>query len=249
MLIRRLVFSTAACLIASAVLADEPECAANYKSDATSAQTSVRTVLAPAAVIETLPYKLARAGAAMEWSDPARGIIKAGPLDINAEASGGVTRVTFHTSPAADQATLCRYATLVGHPPLPPAPPVPQDPALIAQMKDDLLKKHTIMQPNIGGGINHAAFRTVDDFLEFTITGVKDVPTDQREYSVSMLLPRAISTIASEDMDDLGMAMSGGGTPKARTKPARVIATLTYAKNGAGWKFADAFITTIETAK
>ena len=42
-------------------------------------------------------------------------------------------------------------------------------------MKDDLLKKHQIVQPDIGGGINHATFRTVDDFLEFAITGIKDV--------------------------------------------------------------------------
>jgi hypothetical protein len=248
MLIRRIVFPTAACLLATAVLAADPECAANYKSDGTSAQTSVLTALAPVAVIEALPYKLAKAGAAMEWSDPAKGTLKAGALDVKAEASGSVTRVTFHTSPAADQATLCRYATLVGNPPLPPAPLVPQDPALIAQMKDDLLKKHQIVQPHIGGGINHATFRTVDDFLEFVITGIKDIDNDKREYSVSMLLPREISSIAGEDMDDLGQMMSGG-SPKVRTKPARVAATLTYAKNGAGWKLADAFITRIETAK
>ena len=59
----------------------------------------------------------------MEWSDPDKGILKAGALDVKAEASGSVTRVTFHTSPAADQATLCRYATLVGNPPLPPRRP------------------------------------------------------------------------------------------------------------------------------
>jgi hypothetical protein len=248
MLIRRIVFSTAACLLASAVLAAEPECAANYKSDATSAQTSVLTVLAPAAVIEALPYKLARAGATMEWSEPAKGVLKAGSLDVKAEASGSVTRVTFRAAPAADRATLCRYATLVGNPPPPAGPPVPQDPALIAQIKDDLLKKHQLVQPDIGSGINHVSFRTVDDFLEFTITAVKDLPDDKREYTVSMLLPREISSIAGEDMDDLGEMMAGG-RPQARTKPARVIATLTYAKNGAGWKLADGFITRIGTAK
>jgi len=248
MLIRAIVFSTAASLLASSMLAAEPECAANYKSDATSAQTSVLTVLAPATVIEMLPYKLAKAGAAMEWSDPGKGIIKAGPLGVKAEASGEVTRVTFHSSPAADQTTLCRYAMLVGNPPLPPAPPVPQDPALIAQMKDDLLKKHQIMEPNIGGGINHVNFRTVDDFLSFTITGIKDVASDKREYNISMVVPREISTIAKEDLDDLSQTMSGGN-PKARTKPARVAVTLEYMKAGAGWKFADAFITRIETAK
>jgi hypothetical protein len=92
------------------------------------------------------------------------------------------------------------------------------------------------------------AFRTITDFLELTIIAIKDVENDKREYSVSMLLPRKISTIAKEDIDDLGQTMSGGN-PKPRTKPARVNATLTYAKDGAGWKFADAFITHIETAK
>ena len=248
MRLRRIVFPTAACLLASAVLAGEPECGTNYKSDATSSSTSVLTVLAPKAVIEVLPYKLAAAGATMEWSNPDKGILKAGALDVKAEASGNVTRVTFHSSPAADKATLCRYATLVGNPPVAAAPPVPQDPALIAQMKDDLLKKHQIVQPDIGGGINHVNFRSVDDFLEFTIDGIRDLPNDKREYNVSMLLPREISSIAKEDIDDLGQMMSGGN-PKTRTKPARVAATLTYTKDGAAWKFTDAFITRIATAK
>jgi hypothetical protein len=248
MFIRRIVFSTAACLLASAVLADEPECGTNYKSDATSASTSVLTSLAPKAVIEALPYKLAAAGATMEWSQPEKGILKAGALDVKAEASGTVTRVTFHSSPAADKATLCRYAALVGNPPVAAAPPVPQDPALIAQMKDDLLKKHQIVQPNIGGGINHATFRTADDFLDLTITGIKDIAKDKRVYSVSMLLPRDICSIAGEDMGDLGQMMTGQN-PKPRTKPARADATLTYTKDRAGWKLTDAFITHIETAK
>jgi len=248
MLIRRILFSTAACLLASAVLADEPECGTNYKSDASSSSTSVLTVLAPKAVIEALPYKLAAAGAAMEWSNPEKGILKAGSLDVKAETSGSVTRVIFHTSPAADKATLCRYATLVGNPPVAAAPPVPQDPALIAQMKDDLLKKHQIVQPKIGGGINHATFRTADDFLQFAITGIKDLSNDKREYGVSMLLPRDTCSIAAEDLNDLSGMMTGQH-PGARTKPARADATLEYAKDGAAWKLTDAFITHIETAK
>ncbi|HEV7570340.1 MAG TPA: hypothetical protein VGQ21_02480, partial [Thermoanaerobaculia bacterium] len=98
MLVRRLLFSAAAFLTAAVVLADEPECAVNYKSDATSSETSVLTVLAPKAVIEALPRKLAAAGASMEWATPAKGILKAGPLDVKAEVSGSVTRVVFHTS-------------------------------------------------------------------------------------------------------------------------------------------------------
>ena len=248
MLIRRLVFSTAACLIASAVLADEPECASNYKSDATSSETSVLTVLAPKAVIEALPYKLAAAGATMEWSEPAKGILKAGSLDVKAEASGNVTRVTFHSSPAADKATLCRYATLVGNPPVPPAPPVPQDPALIAQMKEDLLKKNVIVQPGVSRGLNHATFRSLDDFLQFAVTGIKNPSTDKREYNISIQMPPYSCAIASEDLDISTSAMLGQRELQ-RTKPVRVEATLIYANDSAGWKLTDAFITHIESVK
>lgn len=248
MRLRRIFFSTAACLLASAALAGEPECGTNYKSDATSASTSVLTVLAPKAVIEVLPYKLAAAGATMEWSNPDKGILKAGALDVKAEASGSVTRVTFHSSPAADQATLCRYATLVGNPPLPPAPPVPQDPALIAQMKDNLLKKGTIVQPGDTRGLNHANFRTLDDFLQFTVTGIKNPSSDKREYTVSIQMPPYACAIASEDLVISTQAMLGQREAR-RTKPVRVDATLLYSKDSAGWNLADAFITHIESIK
>jgi hypothetical protein len=248
MLIRRIAFSIAACLIASAVLADEPECASNYKSDATSSETSVLTVLAPKAVIEALPYKLAKAGATMEWSQPEKGILKAGALDVKAEASGTATRVTFHASPGADKATLCRYATLVGNPPLPPAPPVAQDPALIAQMKDDLLRKHQLVQPGATLGLNNVTFRSIDDFLQFKITGIKNVSSDKREYTVELQSPRVVSMIAPEDLDDSSMAMLGQ-LEQHRTKPARVEVTLFYAKEGNGWKLTDAILTHIESVK
>jgi hypothetical protein len=248
MLIRRILFSIAASLIASTVLADEPECAANYKSDATSADTAVLTVLTPAAVIETLPYKLAAAGATMEWSNPSKGTLKAGSLDVKAAASGTVTRVTFHSSPAADSATLCRYATLVGNPPLPPAPPVAQDPALIAQMKNDLRLKHQIVQPGATRGLNNATFRSLDDFLQFAITGIKDLPNDKREYNVSMRVPRDTCAIAAEDIE-IGSSAMLGQSDTHLTKPAQVEATLIYAKDGAAWKLTDAFITHIESTK
>jgi hypothetical protein len=248
MLIRSLAFSTAACLLASSVLAAEPECAVNYKSDATSAETSVMTVLAPKAVIEALPYKLAKAGAAMEWSDPGKGTLKAGPLDVKAEASGKLTRVTFHASPAADKPTLCRYAALVGNPPLPPAPPVPQDPALIAQLKNDLRLQHEIVQPGMSKGLNHATFRSLDDFLQFAITGIKDVSNEKREYNVTVLMPADACAIASEDLEISSLAMLGQRQTQ-RTKPAQVDATLVYEKDGASWKFTNAFMTHIESVK
>ncbi|MGA8806384.1 MAG: hypothetical protein WB973_00810 [Thermoanaerobaculia bacterium] len=248
MRIRPIVISTAACLIAAAVLAAEPECAINYKSDATSAQTSVLTALAPKAVIEMLPQKLAAAGASRDWASPEKGILKAGSLDVRAEASGNVTRVLFHTSPAADKATLCRYATLVGNQPLPPAPAVPQDPALIAKMKDDLLRKHQIMQPGATRGLNNVTFRSLDDFLQFTIMGIKNVSSDKREYTVQIEAPRAVSMIAPEDLEDSGQVLIGDHDTH-RTKPALADATLLYDKDGAAWKLTDAFITHIESTK
>jgi hypothetical protein len=247
MRIRPILLSTAACLIAAAVLADEPECAVNYKSDATSAQTSVLTALAPRAVIEMLPRKLNAAGASMDWATPAKGILKAGSLDVRAEAAGNVTRVIFHTSPAADKATLCRYATLVGNPPLPPAPPIAQDPALIAQMKNDLRIQHEIVQPGTSG-LNKAIFLSLDDFIQFVITGIKDLPNDKREYKISIEMPPYSCGIASEDLDISTLAMLGQ-RETARTKPVRVEATLIYAKDSANWKLTDAFITHIESMK
>jgi hypothetical protein len=247
MLVRRILFSTAACLIASALFADEPECATNYKSGASSAETSVVTVLTPKEVIESLPRKLADAGASMEWAEPAKGILKAGSLDVKAAVSGGVTHVTFHSSAAADKATLCRYASLVGNPLLPPPPPVSQDPALIAQMKEDLLRKHQIVQPGIGGGLNNVMFRSLEDFLAFTIAGTKEL-SNQREYNVSMLLPRLACAIASEEIDDSALVMAGQ-TPTPHTKPVRADATLIYVRNGGDWKLTDAFIRHIESTK
>jgi hypothetical protein len=230
------------------VLAGEPECAVNYKSDATSAETSVLTALAPTAVIEMLPHKLAGAGASMDWSMPAKGILKAGPLDVRAEASGTVTRVTFHTSPAAGKETLCRYATLVGNPPLPPAPPVPQDAALIAKMKNDLRMQHEIVQPGASHGLNKALFLSLDDFLQFVIVGMKDLPNGKREYSVFIQMPPYSCGIASEDLD-ITAAAGLGQREGQRTKPAQVEANLIYEKDGPAWKLTDAFITHIESAK
>jgi hypothetical protein len=248
MFFHRVLFSTAACLIAVAMVAGEPECSSNYKSDATSAETSVLTGLTPKAVIEALPRKLADAGAPMDWAQPAKGILKAGSLDVKAEASGTVTRVIFHTSPAADKETLCRYATLVGNPPLPPAPPVPQDPALIALMKDDLLKKHQIVQPGVTAGLNNAIFRSLDDFLQFAITGIRNLSIDKREYTISVQIPRDTCSIASEDLDDSSLALLGM-RESHRTIPARVDATLIYEKDSAAWKLTEAFITHIASTK
>jgi hypothetical protein len=248
MLARQIVLSAAACLVAAALFAEEPECAANYKSDSSSAETSVLTSLTPQAVIERLPRKLNAAGATMEWAEPEKGTLKAGSLSVKAAADGSVTRVTFHASPAADKTTLCRYAGLVGDPPKPPEQIPPQDPALIATMKDDLLKRHQIIEPVIGKGLNNAAFRSLEDFLEFTITRITDLPDGKREYFASLLLPRDACGIASEDLDD-GSLILNGHTAARRTKPVRAEVTLIYAKDGAGWKLGDAFIRHIESVK
>jgi hypothetical protein len=248
MLARKLILSAAACFVAAAVFAEEPECAANYKSDGSSAETSVLTSLAPSAVIERLPRKLNAAGATMEWAEPQKGTLKAGPLSVNAEASGSVTRVTFRTSPAADKATLCRYATLVGNSPIPPEPELPQDPALIAQMKDELLKKHQIVQPDVGHGLNNATFRSLDDFLELKIKRVTDLAADKRQYDVAMLLPRKACGVVTEDIDDATDAL-GGHNPRLRTQPVRVQATLIYTNKDGAWHLGDATITHLESVK
>ena len=54
--------------------------------------------------------------------------------------------------------------------------------------------------------------------------------------------------IASEDLDISTLAMLGQ-REAARTKPVRVEATLNYAKDSAGWKLTDAFITHMESMK
>ena len=248
MLAPKLILSAAACLIAAAVFAEEPECAVNYKSDGSSAETSVLTSLAPSAVIARLPRKLNAEGATMEWAEPEKGTLKAGTLSVKAEASGSATRVTFRSSPATDKATLCRYATLVGNPPAPPEPEFPQDPALIAQLKDELLKKHQIVQPDIGKGLNNATFRSIDDFLEFKIKRMKELAADKRQYDVAMLLPRAACGVVTEDIDDATDALSGHSSLK-RTKPVRVDAALIYVNKDGAWHLGDATISHIESVK
>jgi hypothetical protein len=254
MLRQRIPFSATACLIAALVcshraFAEEPGCATNYRNDGRSAETFVLTSLTPQAVVERLPWLLVAAGVTMQWAEPARGVIKAEGLDVKAETTGDATRVTFHSSqqPAADKNTLCRYAALVGNPPLAKKPAVAQDPVLIAQIKDDLLKKHQIIQPVAGRGLNNAAFFALSDFLELVVTDMK-VEAGKREYEISMLLPRASCGIASEDLADASLGFAGRA-PDSRTKPARVGVRLVYEGEGAASHLTEAIITQIESTK
>ncbi|HXA16522.1 MAG TPA: hypothetical protein VN380_05995 [Thermoanaerobaculia bacterium] len=221
---RQVALTAAACLIAAALFAEEPECAANYRSDGKSAETFVLTSLTPQAVIERLPSMLIAAGASMQSSEPNKGVLKAEGLDVKAEQSGNATRVTFRLANRTDKSALCRYASLVGNP---PAPQVPQDPALIARMKNDLVKKHQIVQPLANGMANDATFASLTDFLELTIKSAKDLPGDKRQYELSMLLPRSACTVAGEDAADITTGF-GGQVAAPRTKPVRVEATLVY---------------------
>ncbi len=247
MRLRRIAISAAVCLAATAVLGQEPECATNYHSDGKSAETLVMTSLTPKAVIERLPSRLAAAGASMEWTEPQKGTLKAAGLEVSAEASGSATRVTFRSSAAASKTALCRYASLVGNPPV-SRPFVAQDPALIAQMKDDLIKKHMIVKIESGVALNNATITSLDDFLELAITAVKAASDGKREYDVSMLLPHDACNIAREALDDSSSGMAGF-LPEKRTKPVRVDATLVYANEGGKWRFADASIVNIESTK
>lgn len=247
--LHRFLLSAAACLLATApVSAGEPPCATNYHSSGQSSETFVLTSLSPAVVIERLPRKLNAAGAAMKWAEPAKGTLKAEGLDVKAEIAGTATRVTFLSLAAADKETLCRYASIVGNPPAPPRAVVAQDPALIAQMKDDLIKKHRIIQDDTSRGLNHATFTETADFLEFAVDDIKNVAADKRKYEVSMLLPRVACGIASEDIADASDGLLGRDF-KVRTKPARVAATLVYTNEGGAWRLTTATITHIETTK
>lgn len=249
MLYRRIALSAAAFLIAASLFGEEPECASNYHPDGKSSETFVLTSLAPKAVIERLPRLLIAAGASMQWSEPEKGILKAGGLDVRAEASGSATRVTFRSSIGADKTALCRYASLVGNPPAPQLPPIPQDPALIELMMDDLITKHLIVKEDDRGGLNNALFDSRADFLDFTIRSMKQLAADKREYAISMLLPRATCNIVGEDMDDVSAGFGGRPTPP-RTKPVRVEATIVYLKKSDNaWHFAGATISSMESTK
>ena len=242
---RRIALSAAACLLAATLFAEEPECSKNYHSDGKSSETFVLTALAPRAVIERLPRLLIAAGASMQSTEPEKGALKAEGLDVNAEVSGNATRVTFRSSAGADKAALCRYATLVGNPPL---PPVPQDPALIEQMKDDLIKKHQLVHPVANGTLDTATLVSRADFLELAIRSIKTLAADKRRYEISMLLPRASCTLSGEDMDDVSAGF-GGKITEPHTKPVRAEVTLTYVLDGGAWHLDDAVISQIASTK
>jgi hypothetical protein len=248
MLFQRMLVSAACLLLAAAVFAEEPECATNYRTDGGATETFVLTGLTPQAVIERLPRKLAAAGASMHWTDPEKGTLKAEGLDVKAEVSGNVTRVTFRSSAAADKTTLCRYASLVGNPPGAPKAAVPQDPTLIAKIKEDLIKKHQVFQVDTSNGLDNARFSSMDDFLEFAIEDIKPIVDDQRQYGVSVLVPRVTCSIAREDMPDASIGLIGKDA-EPRTKPVRVNMTLSYARYGGEWHLTDATITQMESTK
>jgi hypothetical protein len=246
----RILLRSAASLLlaisAGRLFAQEPPCATNYTSDGKSASTFVLTTLSPQATVERLPRLLVKAGVVMQWAVPDKGLIQADGLDVKAEKSGDATRVTFHSSAPMDEKTICGYALLVGSAPR-EKKRVEQDPALIARMKDDLLKKHQIVQPAVGRGLNNATFSSVSDFLEFVITDIK-TSSANKEYEVSMLLPRSACSIAGEDLDDSSLVMVGMA-PDKRTKPARILARLAYVTDGAGPHLTEASIISIESAK
>jgi hypothetical protein len=240
---RPLVLSLATCLVAAVLVAEEPECATNYRSDGQSAETFVTTSLAPKAVIERLPRMLIGAGATMRWTEPEKGLLKAEGLDVKAEVSGDATRVTFRLATAADKAAVCRYASLVGN------RPVPQDPALIAQIEDDLLKLHQIEQKTAAGGLNTATLSSRNDFLELTIKGGRELAGDKRQTEVSMLLPHAVCALSGEDVEDGIAGFAGREARPPRTKPVRVDASLVYTKTGGVWQLTGTTISRFERTK
>ena len=251
---QRFLLSSAACIIIAALntcvlFAEEPPCATNYSTDGKTASTFVLTSLTPQEVVQKLPRLLVQNGIRMQWAEPDKGIVKAEELEVKAERVDEVTRVTFRSvqQPPAANDMLCRYASLVGEPPVAKPALVAQDPALVARMKEDLLKKHQIVQPATGRGLNNAAFRTQSDFLDFNVTGTRTVG-GKHEYDVSLLVPRAVCGIASEDLDDVSLAMNGKQAAP-RTKPVSIKALLVYEGEGAASHLADATIVSIESTK
>lgn len=246
----RSLSSTAALFVtafaAGPLLAADAPCAANYSSAGKSASTFVMTSLTPEAVVERLPRLLMKNGVVMQSAEPAKGTIQAAGLDIKAEAIGGATRVTFRSTSEtpADKDTLCRYASLSGAPPL---ASVVQDPALIVRMKNDLMTKQRIVQPEQGKGLNNATIKSLDDFLDFTVTGLTHSP-GKDEYEISMLLPRSACAIVSEDLADAAEGMNGRNAPR-RTQPVRVKARMIYENEAVGSHLTDASIISIESTK
>lgn len=243
----RIALSVAVCLLFTAALsAAESECATNYHADGKAAETFVLTSLTPQAVIERLPRLLAAEGVTMYTSQPDKGNLNADGLDVKAETAGEATRVTFHSSAGANNALLCRYASLVGNPPKPHKALPEQDPAVIARIKHELLRTRTIIQPNGAG--SDVTFKSPDDFMEFAITDITQLSEGKGKYEVSMLLPRSICNISSEDAEDGGTIFIGK-KPKPRTKPVRVEASLVFAREGEVWELTNSEITKIASTK
>jgi hypothetical protein len=247
---------TVIALCAGRLAAAEPACAQNYKTGGTTSETFVLTSLTPEAVVGRLPWLLAKAGVTVHWTQPGNGIIEAEGLDVKAEKSGDATRVTFRsrTEPPADRTTLCRYASLAESPSEAKKPVVAQDPALIERMKDDLLKWHAIVLPGKEEegrrplSLNNVVFSSPSNFLQFAVTDIKAFPA-KTVYKVSMLLPRSICAIATEDIGDITMEMAGGRKSDPRTKPVRVEASMVYEGEGAASRLTDASIVMIESTK
>jgi len=190
---------------------------------------------------------LIAAGLTMQWSDPAKGTLKADGLEVKAEQAGRATRVTFLSSVGADKDVLCRYAGFVGSPASEMPPPVPQDPSLIAQMKTDLLKKQKVLQADTGYGPSTVTFHSQDDFADFKITAVKET-ADERRYEISVLLPSEACILARENVDDAAAGF-GGATETPKTQPVRASVSLTYRSDAGVWHLADAAISHIERTK
>jgi len=243
----RIAIPIAICLLAAAALGQEPDCAVTFQADGKTSQVFFMTALNPQAVVARLPRLLIAAGLTMQWSDPAKGTLKADGLEVKAEQAGRATRVTFLSSVGADKDVLCRYAGFVGSPASEMPPPVPQDPSLIAQMKTDLLKKQKVLQADTGYGPSTVTFHSQDDFADFKITAVKET-ADERRYEISVLLPSEACILARENVDDAAAGF-GGATETPKTQPVRASVSLTYRSDAGVWHLADAAISHIERTK
>ena len=243
MLFQRIAISCTICLIAVVAFGEDPDCAASYRAAGKTSQASFMTALDPRAVVLRLPRLLIAAGLTMQTSELEKGLLHAEGLEVKAELAGNATRVTFYSSVGADKDLLCRYAGLVGSPASAMPPPVQQDPALIARMKGDLLKKQKIAEPDTGIGPSTVTFHSLSDFTDFKIASMKET-ADKRLYEISIILPHEACVLASEIVETIAAGFGGKVVPP-RTEPVRADVSLVYVKDADAWRLGDATISRI----
>ena len=171
-------------------------------------------------MIERLPRKLAAAGAPMRMSQPAKGTLKAGGLDVKAEVNGNVTRVTF---PPRSPPTKRLFAVTDRSSAIRLGPKAAGRAGCGAHRADEgRSDQETSDHPErLVQRLDWAKFTIDRRFSRVRITDIKNIAEGKRQYEISMLLPRSICGIAREDIADASQGLLGKNQ-QVRTKPVRV---------------------------